>query len=124
MAKTTTHQRKIGNLGENIAATHLEKKGYQILDRNYSSRYGELDLVAKKGSYLVFVEVKTRTSNAFGMPEASVTADKFERICNTGLFWLQDHPEEPDDWRVDVIAIQLDQNHHIRDIHHFENILL
>ncbi|MCB2202543.1 YraN family protein [bacterium] len=124
MAKTTTHQRQIGDLGETIAAAFLEKQGYRILDRNYASRYGELDLVAKKEQNLVFVEVKTRTSEAFGLPETSVTSAKFEKICNTVLFWLQEHPEEPDDWRVDVIAIQLDHNRNVRDIHHFENVVL
>jgi putative endonuclease len=124
MAKAPTHQRKIGNLGEDIAAAFLESKGYQILDRNYHSRYGELDLVAKKKKNLVFVEVKTRTSEAFGLPEASVTPDKFEKIYNTGLIWLQEHPEEPDDWRVDLIAIQLDRTRNVRDLHHFENVLL
>jgi putative endonuclease len=124
MAKTPIHQRKIGDLGEDIAAGFLESDGYQILDRNYHSRYGELDLVAKKENRLVFAEVKTRTSDAFGLPEASVTPGKFEKICNTGLIWLQEHPDEPDEWRVDVIAIRLDRARQIRDIHHFINVVL
>lgn len=124
MEKATTHQQKIGSLGEGIAAKFLESIGYQILDRNYHSRYGELDLVAKKDNRLVFAEVKTRTSETFGLPEASVTPEKFEKICNTGLFWLQDHPDEPDEWRVDVIAILLDPARQVKDIHHFINVVL
>lgn len=124
MAKTPTRQRKIGNLGEDIAAGFFESDGYQVLDRNYHSRYGELDLVLKKDNTLVFAEVKTRSSDAFGLPEASVTPGKFEKICNTGLIWLQEHPDEPDEWRVDVIAIQLDRARQVRDIHHFINVVL
>lgn len=116
-----TYQRKIGNLGERIAADFLQDLGYQLLDRNFTTPYGELDLVLLDQDIIVFVEVKTRTSDTFGSPEASVTDAKLERIQNAALLWLQAHPEMKDDWRIDVIAILLDSKRQVRDIQHFIN---
>lgn len=119
-----TYQRKIGDKGEQIAADYLKDRGYQLLDKNFITRYGELDLVAFETGTVVFVEVKTRTSTTFGLPEASVTPAKLERIQNAGLLWLQAHPEAPGDWRVDVVAIILSHQGNILDIQHFINIIL
>lgn len=117
-----SYQKRVGEKGEQIAAGYLRGKGYQILDRNYTSRYGELDLVALDSDCIVFVEVKTRTTESFGLPEASITPSKFEKIVNTGLLWLQDHPESPDDWRIDVVAIILNKNRRVDDIQQFVNV--
>lgn len=122
MAENVTYQKRTGNEGEDFAAQFLRLHGYQILDRNYHSRYGEVDIVAAHDQCVVFVEVKTRTSARFGLPETSVTPKKLEKINNTGLLWLQDHPDSPDDWRVDVIAILMDKNHQMIDIQHFVDI--
>ncbi len=122
MAEDLTYQKQTGNEGEDFAAEYLRSRGYQILDRNYHSRYGELDLVAARNQCIVFVEVKTRTSEQFGLPETSVTPDKLEKINNTGLLWLQDHPDAPDDWRIDVIALLMNKNHKVIDIQHFVDI--
>lgn len=119
-----TYQKQIGDLGERIAADYLEGKGYHLVDHNFTTRYGELDLVALEGGNLVFVEVKTRTSATFGTPEASVTPVKMERIQNAALLWLQAHPEYPDDWRVDVIAILLSHGKEVQDLQHFINVQL
>ena len=117
-----TYQQQIGARGEKIAADYLRSQGYEILDANYHSRYGEIDLVAEGDRCVVFVEVKTRTNDRFGLPEASVTPSKLEKIYDTALLWLQDHPDKPDDWRVDVISIQLDPALQPQDIQHFINI--
>jgi putative endonuclease len=122
MAKNVTYQKRIGDEGEDFARQYLRARGYQILERNYHSRYGEVDLVAENDRCIVFVEVKTRTSDRFGLPEESVTPEKLEKINDTGLLWLQDHPEAPDDWRVDVIAIIMDKNQNVVDIQHFVDI--
>lgn len=124
MAEKQTYQQHVGQKGEAIAADYLQKQGYRVLDRNYHSRFGELDLVAEKDQVIVFVEVKTRTNDRFGLPEESVTPEKLEKIYDTALLWLQDHPEQPDDWRVDVIAIRMDKALHPQDIQHFVNIEL
>jgi len=119
-----SYQRKIGDKGEQIAADYLEDNGYQLLDKNFITRYGELDLVAVDTGTVVFVEVKTRTSTTFGLPESSVTPTKMARIQNAGLLWLQAHPEAPGDWRIDVIAIMIDHQGGILDIQHFINVIL
>jgi putative endonuclease len=117
-----TYQKKIGDRGEAIAAVYLQDKGYLVLEENYHSMYGELDLIALDRQDLVFVEVKTRTSTRFGFPEMSVTPDKLEKIQKTGLMWLQEHPEAPDDWRIEVLGILLDKNQNLIEIKHYETI--
>jgi len=118
-----TYQKKIGNFGEKIAAEFMKEQGYQLLDQQYTTRYGELDLVMIDSGSVVFVEVKTRTNEKFGLPETSITQEKLERIQNAGLLWLQAHPEINDFWRIDVIAVILDQHKTIKDIQHFINVL-
>jgi len=119
-----TYQREIGNKGEKIAVDFLNEKGYQLLECNYHTRYGELDLVMLDGGMVVFVEVKTRTSNTFGTPEESITPSKLEHIQNAGLLWLQEHPESSDDWRIDAVSILLNRNGKLLDIKHFINAIL
>ena len=116
-----TYQQEIGNFGEKIAADYLIEKGYLLLDRNYHTRYGELDLVMLEDGIVVFVEVKTRTSETFGHPEESITQSKLEHLQNAGLLWLQAHPESSDDWRIDAISILMHRNGNIQDIKHFIN---
>ena len=122
MKEKQTYQQHTGQQGEDLAADFLQEQGYQILDRNYHSRFGEVDLVAEKDQTIVFVEVKARTNDRFGLPEESVTPEKLEKIYDTALLWLQEHPDKPDDWRVDVIAIQMDKTHQAKDIQHFIDI--
>lgn len=117
-----TYQQQVGQQGEEIAADYLRAQGYEILDRNYHSRFGEVDLVAEKDQCIIFVEVKTRTNDSFGLPEESVTPEKLEKVYDTALLWLQDHPEKPDDWRMDAIAILMDKTLTPHDIQHFINI--
>lgn len=122
MDNKRTYQQQVGQQGETVAADYLLAQGYEILDRNYHSRFGEVDLVAEKDQCIVFVEVKTRTSDSFGLPEESVTPEKLEKIYDTALLWLQDHPDKPDDWRVDVVAVLMDRVMKPHDIQHFINI--
>jgi putative endonuclease len=119
-----TYQKKIGDLGETIAAEYLQKKGYQLLDRHFVTRYGELDLVMSKFESIIFVEVKTRTSATAGMPEENITPSKMEKVQNSALLWLQEHLEAPDDWRIDVVAVLLNKRNQIQDIRHFINVTL
>ncbi len=113
----------IGRWGEEEAARYLSARGYRILGRNLRTPYGEIDLLAQQGRQLVFVEVKTRTSRAYGMPEAAVTLRKREHLLASAQHYLQMHPELPPDWRVDVIAIYRPSPALPPEILHFENIL-
>lgn len=96
----------LGPWGEQVAGRHLEAQGYRIVDRNWRHASGELDLVARDGDALVFVEVKARASGAFGSPEEAVTAEKQRRLQRAAWAYLEAHDVLEADWRIDVIAIE------------------
>ncbi|GAA4733578.1 YraN family protein [Isoptericola chiayiensis] len=97
----------VGRHGEEVAARHLTEQGYELLDRNWRGRAGELDLVARDGGTLVVVEVKTRRGTAFGHPAEAVTPAKLARIRRLTAQWLHEHPVGARQIRVDVVAIVL-----------------
>ena len=82
----------LGAFGEDAVCRYLRRRGYKILDRNYSCRLGELDIVAGKGRFVAFVEVKLRKNADFGAPAEFVTAAKQRRVILTAERWLQQHP--------------------------------
>jgi len=118
----TTSRQNLGKWGEEQAEKFLIRHGYDILARNYRTSYGEIDLVAWKNWVTIFVEVKTRTSTSFGLPETAITPKKRDSILKTALAYLQKHPEYDRDWRIDVIAIQR-RNSQPTQITHFENAI-
>jgi putative endonuclease len=122
----------LGRWGEAVAADYLSGRGYTILEYNARTPYGEIDLVARQadkrlprepggGFVTVFVEVKTRSSRMFGMPEVSVTSRKQAHMLAAAQSYLQGHPELEGDWRIDVIAIQRFHPDRPPAIRHFEN---
>ncbi|MDP2743825.1 MAG: YraN family protein [Dehalococcoidia bacterium] len=108
------NRRELGALGEKLAQDFLKKRGYRILATNVRSREGELDIVAEKGRCLVFVEVRTRNSRSFGTPEESVTSAKRDKLVGLALAYMQDHPPHFPDWRIDVVAIEMDEGKVVR----------
>ena len=115
-------RKAIGKTGEEAAARYLEKKGCGILERNVRTAYGEIDLIVLNGESLVFVEVKTRTSKAFGYPETGITELKRTHMVHCAEDYLQTHPEWQYPWQLDVISVELDQNGGVR-IEWFENAI-
>jgi putative endonuclease len=103
------NRRELGSLGEKLAADALKKKGYRILGKNYRCPHGEIDIVAKKGDCLVFIEVRSKSGTAFGSPEESVTGPKRERLVSTALDYLSNHSEMACDWRIDFVAVEFDR---------------
>jgi len=97
----------------------LEKAGYAILERNYRTRAGEIDLIARKENLLVFVEVKMRSSEAFGRPEEAIDTRKQKKIIEIARCYLAEHPCPGQDIRFDVIAITSRAAE--RNIEHFED---
>ena len=97
----------IAKIGESLAAKHLKARGYEILARNYRARRGEIDLIARDGEFVVFVEVKTRRSLKFGLPQAAVTLQKQRQISKVALAYLQSRNLMDALCRFDVIAIRL-----------------
>jgi putative endonuclease len=94
-----------GNRGERLAAKTLQAKGYRILARNCRSRWGEIDLIARDGDTIVFVEVKTRSQDDRGRPEEAVTITKQRQISRAASAWLQLHKLNHHRCRFDVISI-------------------
>ena len=82
----------LGDAGEDLVATWYTDAGYRVLDRNWRCREGELDVVVARDSVLVFCEVKTRRSTAFGSPAEAVTVTKQRRIRTLAMRWLDEHP--------------------------------
>lgn len=97
--------RAIGTAGENAAVKHLQEKGYKILERNFSCRYGEIDVIAQHGNYYVFIEVKNRNSLAFGTPREAVTPYKQQRIIDTARYWLFKRRKTGVPVRFDVVEV-------------------
>ena len=109
-----------GRQGEALAVAYLKKKKYQILERNFRFGRGEIDIIARDKETLVFIEVKTRTTTAFGFPEESVTPRKQTQIRQLAQGFLAQKNLPPTAIRFDVIAIELRSSedyslHHIKD---------
>ena len=102
-------RRDTGILGEKLAGDFLKKRGYRILETNYRCPEGEIDIVARHKDYLVFIEVRTKTSREFGSPEESITSAKKERVRASAAYYQQMHDNLPPLWRIDVVAVELNQ---------------
>lgn len=99
----------LGDRGENLASELLQKNGYKILTRNFRSKFGEIDIVALDKDTLVFIEVKTRWSRAFGTPEESITPWKIRNIIKAGQYFKLLHPETPSSLRIDAVVIEISE---------------
>ena len=104
-----------GRRGEALAFNYLVEKNYKILNTNFSCKLGEIDIIAQKDSYIIFVEVKARSSNAFGAPPEAVTYSKQQHIKRTALYYLQKTNNLDKFCRFDVIEILGDKINHIQD---------
>jgi len=98
------HNQRIGKWGEDAAAAHLARLGYEIVARNARTPYGEIDIVARQGDVTLFVEVKTRTSSKLGLPEESISARKREHMLAAAEYYAAEN--EIDHWQIDVIAVE------------------
>lgn len=96
-----------GRAGEEVASRILQKKGYKIINRNFHSKLGEIDLIAIDGKTLVFVEVKTRWNEKFGLPEEAVTPRKLRSITKAAEYYKLTHPNTPALMRIDVMALEV-----------------
>jgi len=114
-------RRDTGILGEKLAKDFLKKRGYHILETNYRCPEGEIDIVAKHKDSLAFIEVRTKTSQEFGSPEESITPVKRERMRATASHYRQTHNNLPLSWRIDVVAVELDQDGKLSRIELIEN---
>ena len=107
------NKRIVGEKFEELAMDHLRLRGYEVIAHGFHTRQGEIDLIAKKNGFLVFIEVKYRSSENTGFPEEAVSASKQRKICRTADVFLHLHPEyEGLQVRFDVIGILGDTVRH------------
>ena len=102
-------RRDVGILGEKLAKDFLKKRGYHIWETNYRCPEGEIDIIAKHKHYLVSIEVRTKKSLEFGSPEESITPTKMERLRAATYHYRQTHDNLPSLWRIDVVAVELNE---------------
>lgn len=110
------NKRRTGNAKEEAAVRYLLSHGYTVLERNYYSAAGEIDIIAREGLYLVFIEVKYRSTLRMGAPEEAVGIGKMHAIIHTARYYMLKHgisQEAP--CRFDVVAILGDEIHLIKD---------
>jgi putative endonuclease len=115
------NKRSLGQRGEDIATAYLEQQGYTILARNWRCAAGELDIVPRQDETLAFVEVRTRRGNRFGSPEESVTPDKQAKLVELAQFYLQESCLIDQDWRIDVVAIEMDRRGTVKRLNLIRN---
>ncbi len=104
----TDERREVGAAGEDAVARWYDELGYRVLARNWRVRAGEIDLIARIGTTLVFCEVKTRRSDAFGTPAEAVTFRKQSRLRRLAVQWLGENDERADTLRFDVASVKPD----------------
>lgn len=114
-----TDKKKLGAAGEDLACRYLERNGYEIVERNKSyPKICEIDIIAKRKNKLYFVEIKTRTSDAFGIPSEAVDKNKLSHIRQGVKLYLEENGKS--DYQIDVIAITLKPE---LKIEHFRNVV-
>ena len=116
-------RRRLGDFGERVAASHLESKGYEILERNYTVREGEIDIIASKGEELVFVEVRSKQGRSFGLPEESISGRKADHVRAAAAAYVQEHPDAPANQRIDVVVLELDAKGRVLRVEQIENAI-
>ncbi len=121
-----SQKRKFGDIGEKIAAKYLERKGYDIIGRNYQKPWGEIDLIVKKNDLLIFCEVKTRDAKNVEhyLAESSVNhlkIKKLQKICETYL--AEKKYPYSQKWQIDVLAVVIDKQARKARVKHFKNAI-
>ncbi len=114
-------KRQIGAIGEDLAAAAMEESGYTIIERNFRCRYGEIDVIARMGDTIVFVEVKTRRNRCCGFPEESVDYRKQRKLRFLAEYYLAKNYHLPRNFRFDVYAVRLDKINRLESVRVLEN---
>lgn len=116
------NKREVGTQKEELAIKYLEENGYQIIHKNFYCKTGEIDIIARDGKYFVFIEVKYRTSDKYGLPTEAVNYNKMRKITRTALFYMFKNNISTDiPIRFDVVVLLKEQIHLVKNA--FEAIL-
>ncbi len=111
-----------GAIGEEAAEEFLKNKGYEILERNFQTKFGEIDIIAKKDGVWVFVEVKTKSGEEFGEPWEMVDGRKLEKVKRMAELYLMKKRLGEVACRIDVVGVWLDIEGEVEKIEHWENV--
>lgn len=111
----------LGRNGEDEAVKYLEKIGYKIIERNFLCRQGEIDIIALEGDYIVFLEIKSRTSNEYGLPSEAVTEKKLKHMIKAIQYYLYKRNLENENIRIDAIEVYVQNNKY--NINHIKQII-
>jgi len=114
--------KKTGVAGEDIVSNFLLKNGYKILQKNFKTKFGEIDLIAQKEDKIHFIEVKTRLSNVFAEPYESVNTKKINKIKSLISYYVKMNNFNHNKFSIDVFSVIIDKNNKIKDMKIFENI--
>lgn len=117
-----TDKRRLGDIGENVACMFLMKRGYEILDRNYLRKWGELDIVAKGGSIIHFVEVKSVSSGTQIRAEENMHPHKLKRLHRAIQTYLMEKKLDLD-WQLDLVVVKINGKDHTAKAEMLENII-
>lgn len=110
---------KLGEWGEDIVKKYFIKNGYRILNSNYKNYFGEIDIIAKLKSKIIFIEVKTRTNRKFGLPEEAVNFIKQKKLIKTAEKYILDNRLK-NEYQIDVVAVEKRDGEKIK-LRHFKN---
>lgn len=116
------HNKEIGQLGEEEACKYLKKSNYNIICRNFLSRNGEIDIIAKDNDEYVFIEVKTRMSRKYGNPAEAVSYNKQKHILNTAKYYIFKYSLENKNIRFDIIEVYINKKDIL--INHIKNVFI
>ena len=123
MKKLHLTNKEIGAWGEKVAVNYLKTHNVKIIDRNIKTNYGEIDILGKKDGVLIFFEVKKRLTEIFGYQEVAVNYKKQEHMKNSALDFIQSNQDIDMDWRIDVIAVNIDNKNKTK-IYWIENAII
>lgn len=107
--KTPTEKSRVGREGEDLACFYLEGLHYQVLERNFRTRFGEIDIIAREKKALIFIEVKTRRSQSYGLPAEGVGRKKCQNLSRAAQYYITKHHLEDNEARFDLVAIRFSE---------------
>jgi putative endonuclease len=116
----SNHNRSIGKIGEDTAVEYIENRGYKIIDRNYTSRWGEIDIISEKDGVLVFVEVKTKIGDKYGAPWESVTFFKYQKLKRSIQYYITSNKHSNRKCRIDVCGVLLNPDLTVESVKLYE----
>lgn len=120
--RTSLHNKTLGSKGESIALEYLRNKGLSILETNWTAQWAEIDIIAKRGETLVFVEVKTKTGMMKGKPYEAVTYGKLQKLMRSAQLYILKKKRPETKYAVDVVSIIISTTGQVIEIQHFDNI--